>query len=249
MSDNKFSELEIAFFNDGYRLAVEYLYKGINIENFNLLLKRLYEYTDSLVNASLEQCQLAEINVDCKKGCSFCCHQSIWVLPYEIYHMYEYIKANFSAREKSEMIKKTKAKAKITSGLTANEFLHYKHPCPLLVDGACSVYPSRPIACRIYLSMEVNSCKEEFNNSKNLDLYAKLVEFPLKSGQMINEGICKYLQHKGIYINEWLLEIHLKTLIENENSFAEWIQGKKAFNRRALTAKEEDYINMICKKN
>ena len=65
---------------------------------------------------------------------------------------------SFSRQEQKNVYQLALEKNEKTSKLTEKEVLNYKQPCPLLKDGSCTVYPARPLACRIYLSMKVDSC-------------------------------------------------------------------------------------------
>jgi Fe-S-cluster containining protein len=73
----------------------------------------------------------------CGKGCSHCCktHQTIPVYPLELVGLSWYVIEKITGPER-EIIKA--------------HLRDYKEndPCPFLVDGACSVHPMRPAACR-----------------------------------------------------------------------------------------------------
>ncbi len=89
-------------------------------------LKNLYVYMDELYSF------VAKFT-PCKKGCSLCCHNevSISVLEAEYIEKYAGIKQN------------TNLTIKDSSGT----------PCPLLVDGACSIYQYRPFVCRRHVAL------------------------------------------------------------------------------------------------
>ena len=73
----------------------------------------------------------------CRKGCSTCCstHRDIPVYPLEMVGIYWFT------------IEKLQAPLRTT--LRDQLMLHSKErPCPFLIDGACSVHPLRPVACR-----------------------------------------------------------------------------------------------------
>jgi uncharacterized protein len=73
----------------------------------------------------------------CRRGCSNCCktHQTIPVYPLELVGLSWYVAEKVAGHER-EIIK--------------TQLRHYKEkdPCPFLVNGACSVHPMRPVACR-----------------------------------------------------------------------------------------------------
>lgn len=48
--------------------------------------------------------------------------------------------------------------------LTARARIFAKLPCPLLRDGACSIYEARPLACRMHHSQSVEACASNFED-------------------------------------------------------------------------------------
>lgn len=73
----------------------------------------------------------------CRKGCSSCCktHQTIPVYPLELVGLSWHVTEKVSGPAR-EMIK------------TRLRQYQEKDACPFLVEGACSVHPMRPVACR-----------------------------------------------------------------------------------------------------
>jgi Fe-S-cluster containining protein len=73
----------------------------------------------------------------CGKGCSSCCktHETIPVYPLELVGLSWYITEKISGPGREVLKKQLK-------------YHKENDPCPLLVDGICSVHPMRPISCR-----------------------------------------------------------------------------------------------------
>jgi Fe-S-cluster containining protein len=93
-----------------------------------------------------------------------------------------------------------------TSGLSTEKKLHHKQSCPLLEHDACVAYAARPVACRIYLSMNVDSCKYEFTNPSDQSAFPQLYKLPLQAGRKLNEGFAAGLRENGIKTEEHTLE-------------------------------------------
>jgi Fe-S-cluster containining protein len=84
----------------------------------------------------------------CAKGCAHCCstHQDIPVYPLEISGISWYVTEKIKGAVR-DVLKKQLADFK-------------KHDsCPFLIDGACSIHPVRPMACRQF-NVFGNPCKE-----------------------------------------------------------------------------------------
>jgi hypothetical protein len=67
-------------------------------------------------------------------------------------------------------------------------------------------YPARPMACRIYLSMSVDSCRLYYEEPDKDENYARLFEFPLQAGRMMNEGFTHALKTAGRNSAEFRIE-------------------------------------------
>lgn len=74
----------------------------------------------------------------CGKGCSHCCHIPVRITEYE---------AELLAEATGRQMKYLSAKQ-------AKRDPTQPGPCPFLQDGACAVYPVRPLICRIHYSVD-----------------------------------------------------------------------------------------------
>ena len=215
MSLENLSDHEKLFFNDGYELGKQAAGKVADEKAFLSFVGEAYNGIDSLINSILELAHKQNIRVDCKKGCSFCCHQAVFANSYELHYLGNFLTENFNQEQRTIVQQRATAKNKHTRKLSEEEQLNYKSPCPLLHEGMCSAYQARPMACRIYLSMSVASCLEFYHHPKNPDNYPQLMDFPLIAGRMMNEGFMTALKESGIAIAEFRLEDGLETFLKN----------------------------------
>lgn len=98
------------------------------LQNYHNLVGKI----DSLCNGVMTQCA---DSISCRKGCDSCCrHFSVfWV---EAVNLARYVAA--LPQKQAALLRK---KAGELAGQDA---------CPLLFDGACSLYAARPIICRTH---------------------------------------------------------------------------------------------------
>ena len=86
----------------------------------------------------------------CDRGCAHCCHFPVGVSFGEAHRLAATIAADPDLR----MRFLTAAQA-----VTAHSWPQLVGlPCPLLVDGACTAYDSRPLPCRAMASSDANAC-------------------------------------------------------------------------------------------
>lgn len=247
-------EYDNIFYRDGYQLARGILDKrtGGEIEageeteavtvSILEIVESAYEAVDGLVESFILRCRRENRPVDCRKGCAWCCSQALLVSTHELMYLFTWMKVNLGR----ELIRRIEAAAverdSRTREMRVMEFIHYTHPCPLLDNDACLVYPVRPMACRIYLSSDVSSCREQHDHPDDPGIMADLYEFPLRAGRLINEGIRKAFTEKGIVTSEWLIESLLNQVFADPDILSGWIEDLRAFFIREMSREENLYL-------
>ncbi len=101
------------------------------------------------------------ITPSCKKGCWYCCRYHILTNVAEAHTLAQYIKRDMSANQIDALRIRTQqwqawdnsrpGRYPTADMDTGVDLADYVHRCPLLVDGACSAYPVRPVVCRTHL--------------------------------------------------------------------------------------------------
>jgi Fe-S-cluster containining protein len=228
-------EFDETFFKDGYNLCEVFLASGLNKKNLFAAQKQLYHIVDSLNSSLLERAGKDGHPADCKMGCSYCCHQTVLATPYELFFLAELVKTKFKG-DALETIK-TRAKNKMdkTSKLSMERLLKYKEPCPLLhpTEGFCRAYQARPMACRIYLSSNLKSCKDDLEHPEDDSIFPQLYEMPLRVGRMMNEGFHARLRRDrmdSLQAFENPIDEGLLKALDDE-AFDQWLEGKKIFRK------------------
>lgn len=161
------------------------------IENGATLVQAIHDVHDDLT--SKETIQLA-----CKKGCGFCCHQVVPCSKIEWDSIEEYMEKNNMRDSIYEKNKDTISEWKQYLIDNWNEIMKNgqkpfndwvgKKPCIFLDDeGACSIHSVRPMSCRV-----VNSTKTctSFNQPESaiyrFEYERPLVEMIVKTGYMMS---------------------------------------------------------------
>jgi len=110
----------------------------------------------------LENKQEARLeNIDCKKGCGYCCILNIPVLPPESDNIFHFIKSNFSSQELKNVKEKIDSYGFQIKNLDDEERIACRKPCVFLSDEeSCSIYPVRPVLCRSVTSTSASECKQ-----------------------------------------------------------------------------------------
>lgn len=113
--------------------------------------------------------------LDCKERCWYCCcHPGVLASLPEIIRIVIVARQTFSAEELTSLKERARRYADANKGRDFAELAKSPPtPCPLLVDGRCSVYDARPLVCRGYNSTDVNACRADYENaSASIPLFA-----------------------------------------------------------------------------
>lgn len=237
MADD-YNEIDNVFFNDGYQLAETILKDFVSPGGLLYLTENLYATIDELLEVFESRLKKENQKIDCKKACHWCCTQAVFINPREAQYIFEYLKSNFEAKELAVFKSKISSKDLNTKAMSLKNILIHKDDCPFLKEKTCSVYPVRPMACRIYLSMSLKSCKSFFKHPESKTDYAKLYSFPLHAGRMLNEGIAAFLRDKKFDVPALSLESAMNHILNTENAIESWLSGEKKFPEPDYSEKE-----------
>ena len=199
-------QIEKAFYTDGYNLGMQVVEGGITEVSLFSAIKKMYDSIDILIDSLTVYAKQQGQVVDCKKGCEWCCHQPIYALSYEMQYLNAFVKENFDDKTQEEIKKRAENKNNKLKKLQNSDLLNSKFPCPLLVNGSCAAYQARPMACRIYLSSDVNSCLKFYKPPSDEKSIPALLDFPLKAGKMMNEGFKAAIKTGGLSSVEFRIE-------------------------------------------
>lgn len=159
MAYTNFTETDRIFYSDGYRLGQMTIENGISPDSIASGIAELYSSVDGLIDSLLQQAGRSAVKVDCARGCDWCCFQPVFANTLELQNLSDFIKVYLTSEKAAQIAERAAIKNRRVTAMKREEMLSYKSACPLLEDGACIAYAARPMACRIYLSMSVDSCR------------------------------------------------------------------------------------------
>lgn len=197
---------EKAFYQDGFNLGMNALNAGGDDSDILNSLNEMYAAIDNLINSVYALAQQQGHKIDCKLGCEWCCHQPVFAMNYELDFLKNYLQEYFDEETLAIISENAQKKQDKLKGLKDDELLNAKQPCPLLGEGACMAYEARPVACRIYLSSDVKTCKHFFDKPEDKTSYPALMDMPMRLGRMMNEGFKAALKMGGVDFKEYRIE-------------------------------------------
>jgi Fe-S-cluster containining protein len=239
--DSFINDLDGAFFTEGYSIAKKNLEGNLTKDGLFSLCQDIYSHIEEFLDLFLQQCNAMEYEVACEKKCTYCCHQSVFVLPYEAFYMHITLISEDGEEITNDVIDKNKR----TKQLSAQKLVFNKETCPFLKDGLCLRYDSRPMGCRLHYSMDKLSCKSDYEQPENPECYPMLYEIPLRAGRMLNAGVCEFFKDQGIKIEEWTLEWYLSLFKNDETLIDKWLSGNYEFKLPSLSKDEKEFLDNL----
>jgi Fe-S-cluster containining protein len=140
-----------------------------HVQQRRSLALKVFDEVDGMVEREIARSAAAGRPATCSKGCSHCCRQEIYVPRAEAEAMVQWLEgsaphviADLKVKIAAWLHWYRSEYPKLTaSGVTRREALSSHGPeCPALLDGACSIYPVRPIFCRThYVTSPADACR------------------------------------------------------------------------------------------
>jgi hypothetical protein len=114
-----------------------------------------------LVRAALAK-EPPPVPIACGPGCPSCCVSKVAVVAPEVLRIAAHLRARLGDAELRALTARVAAADELTRGQSRSERARAGIPCPLLVDGSCSVHEVRPLLCRGWTSLDLGACERHF---------------------------------------------------------------------------------------
>jgi len=161
--------------------------------------------------------------VACAKGCSHCCHAWVSVTAPEVLYLAKRVR---KARGEAA-VERVRAAHLATRDYDFGTRSLHPHPCPMLETDLCTVYESRPAACRFASSADANACARALRQ-----LLGGTIPVPVR-----------HLKARGVYEMAMVIALHqaelphryyelndaLARALAREDAEAAWLGGEDVF--------------------
>lgn len=164
--------------------------------------------------------------IACAKGCAFCCHVSVTVTAPEVFLVAAALREKFKD-DLQTIIYRVQAADQKTRTLSSMERAQKRIPCALLEDNACSIYASRPGACRGFVSTSVKACERGFNGETNVQIDTPGVWITLRSAQ--KQALLAALAASDLPNRCYEFHHALRVALETPDAESRWLKGEDIF--------------------
>jgi hypothetical protein len=195
------------------------------------LVKEVYRVTDDMMTGCLNN----GTEPACRIGCFWCCYLRVKVTPLEVWCIFDFFRSRPRPRELSELRQRLAAADETRRGMDGYQRVGAKTACPLLVNGKCSVYPVRPIACRVYHSLNPSDCEEPLDEERSVTIRNDIAGL----GMGIFAGLTEGLRAVGLQTRLLELRAGLRMAIDEPGLLERWLAGEPAFAEAEIANAEK----------
>lgn len=198
------------------------------------LIQEVYRVTDEIMVG----CLRSGIKPPCKQGCSWCCFLRVKVTPLEVMCIVDNLRSRLKPGEITELQHRLVSTDGITRGMEGNRRVRTKMLCPLLVDGNCLAYPVRPIACRVYHSLNSSECEASLDkDGGSVTIRRDISRLSMGIFAGLTEGL------RTVGLQTLLLELIAGLRIAMDEPGAglamRWLSGEPAFVEAEIASEKE----------
>lgn len=191
---------------------------GVEHRSVDPLMAFVYENLTSGIGG------VAHIPIACGRGCAHCC-MNTWI---EVTAPEVLFTVKQLPPERLPGIREAVDRACAqTLGKTLAERVKTVVPCPLLEDGACSIYAIRPVACRLAVSANADICRRSFLEQSGESIPVPAPWAPLRQGYRV--ALEAALLNAGLDWNMTEWNSALRSALGDEAAEAAWLRGEKMF--------------------
>ncbi|MHB9108545.1 MAG: YkgJ family cysteine cluster protein [Armatimonadota bacterium] len=223
-----------------YQEACVILGKITNLPRVLEVERMAQSYIDNFIKDSRDRGLL--FDVKCQKGCAWCCHTQVSLLPSTVFHIIDYLETR-PRKVVAALKQRTNERYQQKKNMTPRECEDAIMACPFLVNQACLIYPARPFQCRGQFSNRPDICSaanEICDDPPDLQLIAE----PQQVGVGAEEGVLHALRQAGIFVEQLELVSAMHVAFTEKNIAVRWLSGIDVFDEAKLTRWHETLMSI-----
>jgi Fe-S-cluster containining protein len=185
--------------------------------------------------AGIENISPPDKPLACRKGCAHCCHLTVLTDGATALRVATYVREHFSPADRMLLDMRLIVYEEKVEKMTQSRRSLERIPCPLLVDGVCSVHPVRPLVCRAFNSYDAEECRTNIHGGgSTTEIPAWSIPWLL--GLALDGGLKDALLEAGYADGSVELGLALKAALDHPHAEERWLAGDRLFSRAAWSS-------------
>lgn len=169
----------------------------------------------------------------CRKGCAWCCHEQVTVLPPTLLAIHAFLEAQPTATR--EAVRQRVADLYARKRRMTPEACHWTMlACPFLSESKCEIYPVRPYHCQGCWSGDEDACRIACEQPE-ADVPVPLLDDAYTLAVGIFESVQAALQSADLAAEPLELVSGYHIMMTQPDAITRWLAGEDAFAAAALT--------------
>lgn len=178
------------------------------------------------------QCE-GEPPLACRRGCATCCSLRVSASVPEVLMVARFLRAvaPVLAERGVDLIQQIREANARSQGLTEQERVQLRQPCPFVARGVCVIYMVRPLACRGHASHDVKACVAA--------AHGEVTEVPYSQGHylvraLVQNAMQSALRDAGLAWGSTELNQAVLLALDTPDVEARWLAGDDVLASAAL---------------
>jgi Fe-S-cluster containining protein len=205
-----------------FDVTVSTLKSGTDVDSCTSLVATV----DRRFEATFDHLRKRGAPIACKSGCSFCCHLRVTVGPHEAIALFRHLKSEIPAVLAQEITQRVLANADQIAQMTEAQHLATNVKCAFLVDGRCSAYRARPMACALHHSLDVDPCEDLYENPADHSLGIRKLQVIEQTMAATHAGTRQALEGLGLSNERMELHTAVAAVLRDQSLIARWRSGR-----------------------
>jgi len=162
----------------------------------------------------------------CKRGCTFCCRRNYVTVSAPEALLIARTVRGWNTAERDAATARIVAADAATRGRSVADRRKSGPDCPFLVAESCSVYESRPLACRAAVSADVKACEDVYNGV-NRGIPSPALPLQLKT--MYRQALEAACTRLNLWLGNYELNAAARIALETPEAEKRWLAGEDIF--------------------
>jgi Fe-S-cluster containining protein len=205
-----------------FDVTVSALKRGTDVDSCTSLVAK----ADRKFEETFDHLRKEGAPIACKSGCSFCCHLRATVAPPEAIALFRYLRSQIPATLAQQIEQRVLANAERIAHMTEEQHLSTNVRCAFLVDGTCSAYRARPMACALHHSLDVDACERLYENPADFSVGIRKLKVIEDTMTATHAGMRQALE--GLGLSDEPMELHtaVAAILRDQSLIERWRSGR-----------------------
>jgi Fe-S-cluster containining protein len=181
---------------------------------------------DQRFEATFDELRKKGARIACKAGCSFCCHLRVTVTPPEAIALFCHLRSQIPAPLAQQIEQRLLANADQIAHMTDEQHLSTNVKCAFLVDGTCSAYRARPLACALHHSLDVAACENLYQNPADFSIGIRRLKVIEQTKGSTHAALSRALEELRLSDEPLELNTAVAAILRDQTLIARWRSGR-----------------------